>query len=171
MRFFNGRDPERIRLFLAKAFLLFVILGLLVVEKRKGAFPIVNWQMFSYLLSPFPESTTSEFEFHAITADNRKVILNIYPFYPFGREIVARGIVHGAFSPEKNAEQQYEYQRALWAMVNRAVPGRNINEIEVWRTEWEVDPLATPPLDLNNPTQRVLVGRLGQNPQPIGGGR
>jgi len=154
-----------LRLLLAKLSILIILVGLPVVGSRHGAFPVVNWPMYSSRPMPFPADSVSAFEIRVRTQDGGAVKLSPASLMSFGRDQVILDLIGAAFSSE-DAEQRARYQLALSEMVRRTLRGRTVAGIEVWRVVWKVEPLASPPLDRSAPADQILLGRIDPQESP-----
>lgn len=152
-------SPDRLRLLLSKLSVLIILVGLVYVGRRHGAFPIVNWPMYSSRPMPFPAGSVSAFEIRVRTQDGGAVKLSPASLLPFGRDQVILDLIGAAFSSE-DAELRARYQLALGEMVRRSLRDRGVAGIEVWRVVWKVEPLASPPLDRLAPADQILLGRI-----------
>ena len=156
---------ERWRLRFTKVVLLMILLGILLIGRRRKAWPIVNWSMYSHKVMTYPEDTTDALHLEIIVDAGRRVRLDMHDFFPPGMSNVAEVIVERSFAVDSVIDQA-EYRDALQAMVGRALPGQRVSAIEAWRFTWDVNPLALPPLRRSQPAERRLVGRLHRNSTP-----
>jgi hypothetical protein len=149
---------DRLRLRFAKLCLAAILPMIVIAGNRHGTYPIVNWPMYSRTKMPLPEDRVSVMTIRAEMRDGRMLHLDEHSFLPFGRNTVVRWIMDGAFNSTEQGVRE-RFQESIASLITntlRETPAR----IEVWRTEWAVDPFASPPFDRAAPIAEVLVGTI-----------
>jgi hypothetical protein len=139
-------------LWLTKAALLVIVIGICVVGKRLTLWPIVAWPMYSTYAPKYPPPT-AEIEQLRVVSETDEV----YRFLPadllsFERHKTVQRLIKEAFSDRAKQRQ------TLTELVAHNLPGVEIKKIERWQLEWQVDPLALPPLERNRPDREIFLG-------------
>lgn len=149
---------DRTRLLLVKGSLALILLGMLVVGRRNGIWPVINWPMYARLFEA-PPPVASEMRVDVVTADGRRTPFMMREIAPTGEHKEVAAIFHCTqTAPDPSVRARCT--RAINALAQRAVPGRDIAAIEMWEVEWNVDVRALPPLDRDRPDAQRLVGRI-----------
>lgn len=150
--------------------LVLITLALLPIGHRVFAWPIVTWPMYSQNATPFPLPTESFVELRVVDAAGTSHRVVSSRIFPMGRSGVARAAIVLAFDDD-DPEQRDAHRRYLASVVER-IPGiADPVEVQGWRLEWDVNPLAVPPLRHDKPRQSVLLGTFDVSRYRAGGGR
>jgi hypothetical protein len=68
--------------------------------------------------------------------------------------LIARAFAHQD-SPQQTADRRY-----LARLVASRLPDEDVVSIEGWQREWQVAPLAVPPVDREHPMRELRLGRF-----------
>lgn len=153
-------DAARNELRLTKLALLVILLGLCVVGRRTVGWPIITWPMYSASTKGVPPPVTFDVELRIIDDTNRALKLLPVDIILKGRQEVAERAIIEAFDPETAESLREAHRRYLGGVVLRRLPEAGTVIIEGWKIEWAVDPFKLPPLDLQNPSRQVMMGRF-----------
>lgn len=142
-------------LWLIKAALLVIGLGLCVAGRRVGSWPLVTWGMFSRLTPKFPPGHVSAVELRVIGSHGEFVRVAPLDLFPMDRAVIADSLFARAFDkderPLRNADRTY-----LEGLIRRRLPEVEPRSIQGWRLHWEVNPRALPPLHRDDPSFEPL---------------
>jgi hypothetical protein len=72
---------------------------------------------------------------------------------------VAPRLIARAFA-EKGSSQQVADRKYLARLVASRLPGEDVVAIEGWQRQWQVAPLAVPPVDREHPIGELRLGRF-----------
>lgn len=150
------------KLQLAKAVLLIMVIALCVVGREVTLWPLATWPMYSRRMPEYPAPSASAIELRVI-ANTGIHTLTPADLLPMDRASVAEELIKSAVN-EKEQKLRDVNRTSLVNLVQHALPDEEIKTIQVWQLQWEVKPLALPPLDRDHPNQAVLLGSLNASP-------
>jgi hypothetical protein len=149
---------KRTRLLLVKASLALILLGMLMVGRRNGIWPVINWPMYARAFEA-PPPVATEMRVDVLTADGRRAPFMMREFAPTGEhKEVAAVFLCSQQNPDPSVRAQCA--RAIDALARRSVPGQEVAAVEMWEVSWNTDVFALPPLDRDRPDAQWLVGRI-----------
>lgn len=148
---------SRRELWITKAVLLIIVLGLCVVGKRIALWPIVTWPMYSAIMPEFPAAAACTIELRVVSSRAEIHTLAPSDLIQLDRAPVAEKIIKYAFGDGDRALRD-AHRVYLANLAKRVLSGVEVETIQGWRVCWEVDALALPPLDRSHPVQEVLLG-------------
>lgn len=151
----HSTDQKQLQLI--KIALLVILVGLCVVGRSIGAWPIITWPMYDRRTTSFPQPRASGIELRVTTRAGGVHKLTRVDFFPMGRTRVAERAMKSAFD-DSDPKLLHAYRTFLINVVQRVFPAEELDTIEGWRLEWTVDPLALPPLDRARPVREVRMG-------------
>jgi hypothetical protein len=137
-----------------------LVVGIFASGREQSSWPIMMWTIYSQKHYAFPETTTSAVELRAITQSGRTIVLRPHELYPMpycqhvARRLIARVFAHED-SPQQTADRRY-----LARLVASRLPGEDVVAIEGWQRQWQVAPLAVPPVDREHPIGELRLGRF-----------
>lgn len=149
----NSRDLRVAQYFTATVSFLLIALG-------GDLWPFTWWDMYSdgdYS----PPTEVDRLELHIVDETGQPHILHPMELYTLdddkssqalGPRLIRRAV-------EGSAEQQAVYRPYLIRQVEFVLDTR-IEHVEIWRYSWQVDFDQQPPIDIDQPTQTVLVDRV-----------
>lgn len=146
-------------LLLVKAALVLILIGMIIVGRRNGIWPVINWPMYARLFE-MPKPVASELRLDLVMADGQRKPFMMREIAPIGEHKAVAAMVHCTQTTEDPSVQE-RCSRSIEALARRKVaPDRAIRAIEMWEVQWDIDVLALPPLDRNHPDKQRLIGRL-----------
>jgi hypothetical protein len=139
-----------------------LVLVLVLAFTRRGEYywPIVTWPVYSLIKPKFPKPSTSLLEARVTTASGASHVLRAPDLVEVSRLWIAERVLDGAVSGDDRADRRALDRAHLARLVGLALGHRDFDTIEVWRVEWEVDPLGHPPLTLSKPSGQTLRARF-----------
>jgi hypothetical protein len=146
--------------------LLVLILVLALGGRSEYAWPITTWPVYSLIKPKFPKPTTSLLEARVTTTSGASHVLRATDLVESSRLGIADRVLDGAVVGDDRADRRALDRAHLARLVALALGHRNFEAIEVWRVEWQVDPLRRPPLTLSQPSGQTLRARFTTPPLP-----
>ena len=113
----------------------------------------------------FPTPTTSLLEARVTTASGASHVLRATDLVESARIGIAERVLDGAVSGDDRANRRALDRAHLARLVGLALGHRDFEAIEVWKVEWQVDPLGRPPLTLSKPSGQTLQARFTTPPR------
>lgn len=146
-------------LLLVKASLVLILIGMIIVGRRNGIWPVINWPMYARLFE-MPKPVVSELRLDLVMADGQRMPFMMREIAPIGEHQIVAAMVH-CTQTEEDPSVQEQCSQSIEALARRKVaPDRTIRAIEMWEIQWDIDVLALPPLDRNHPDKQRLIGRV-----------
>lgn len=140
--------------------LLIFILGICVAGKRKSTWPIITWSLFSSYSKrfQFPEEIISTTELRIYTKTGKSYVIRPEQLISVARSGLSKRLIANAFDDSnisvRNATRIYLVRR-----LRDYIPkGSNVEIIQGWKISYQVEPLALPPIRLEEPMSEVMVG-------------
>ncbi|MEE3332487.1 MAG: hypothetical protein VX246_16595 [Myxococcota bacterium] len=155
-----------IRLWAIKLMLVFILTGMVIVERNKAGWPILNWSMYSNRDVKYPENYTEMWQVRARTRNGDVHSFLPWDLLPTDRAMAIYRVIEVAFR-----EQETKSQRYLLRLVRRALPGEQIEGLEGYLVRWDVEPTALPPLLFNKPVSAEFLGAYTPSPTDTEDGR
>jgi hypothetical protein len=144
------------RLYAVELLLAVLLLCIGVVRGRDEAWPFIAWLMYEGNFPPPPESV-SEIEVRLVGGDGR--VTKVLPYAIFGNAEInlGREVAERAFEdrPDRSA-----YRDVLLRRLQPLLSATAAVEVQGWRLTWEVHARERPPIDLERPSTKLLLGRI-----------
>ena len=154
---------DSVQLRLTKLALSVIFLCMLVAYKQVAVWPVAHWTMYSASRVDYPPDTTSMLDLRVMTATGANLSVDLRSLFPPGRSNVPSRLAVEAFGLQDETERRQRRQ-LLTNMIRRALPGRRLRTVELFRLTWAVDPSGDPPLTRSSPDEKLLVGRYDVEP-------
>ncbi len=140
--------------------LVLIILGYAAVGRSFKLYPITTWPMYSRRTTPYPGQLQSRFELRVIERATGQLVARLDPvdLVSYERNVAPAVIRHALGSGDSASLRAH--RAYLLRLVRIALPGVEIDSVEAWRLEFEVEPLELPPLWRERPAGQVLLGVL-----------
>ena len=132
--------------------LLVLILGLAFVRRSEHYWPIVTWPVYSLVKPVFPAPTTALLEARVTTTSGATHVLRSSDLVEWSRRGIADLVMEGAAAGNQGADRRAADRAHLARLVALALGHERFEAIEIWSVEWQVEPLARPPLDRAKPS-------------------
>lgn len=143
-------------------------ISLVLIALGGGLWPFTWWDMYaSGDYRPSPE--VSRLELHVLDSAGQQHILRPMDLYTLdddtsnqrpGHRLMRRAITG-------TTEQQTTYRPYLIQQIEFVIDS-NVEQVEAWQYVWQVDFNQHPPIDLEQPSQTVLVDRFSaSHPTPV----
>jgi hypothetical protein len=146
-------------LLLVKGSLVLILIGMIIVGRRNGIWPVINWPMYARLFE-MPKPVASELRLDLVMADGLRKPFMMREIAPIGEHQIVAAMVQ-CTQTEEDPSVRKRCIRSIETLARRKVaPDRAIRAIEMWEVQWDIDVLALPPLDRNHPDEQRLIGRL-----------
>ena len=141
------------------AICIFVV-GIFASGREQSSWPIIMWTIYSQKHYAFPATTTSAVELRAVTQGGQSIVLRPHELYPMPYcQHVAPRLIARAFAG-KEAQQEAADRRYIARLVASRLPDEQVVSIEGWQREWQVTPLAVPPVDRAHPIREDRLGKF-----------
>ncbi|MDX1944975.1 MAG: hypothetical protein SFU86_06180 [Pirellulaceae bacterium] len=137
-----------------------LVVGIIASGRGQSSWPILQWTIYSQRSYSIPAHTTTTLELRAITQNGRTAVFPPHKLYPmpYGQHLAPR-LMARAFE-EPDTARQLATRQYLIRLVSSRLPAEEIVQIEGWRREWSVTPLAVPPVDPVAPSREHCLGTL-----------
>ena len=119
----------------------------------------MTWPMYSTRTTAYPGPVESRVGLRVIESSTGRVRARLDPveLVSMERDVVAPAVIQHAFL-QGNSASARAHRAYLLRLVRLALPGVEIDSVEAWQTEWEVEPLGVPPLTRDRPARQILLG-------------
>lgn len=144
------------KLLLLKIVTLLICGGLFFSGRHYIYWPFVTWPMYSRMKY---SAGTLEYSDIVIKVITRESVIEIHPsdLYPLSHVEAGKKIIKNACNG--NSEYNiYLYRTKLVELIRFSKPNLNIQEIQCWQLHWKVNPSDSPPLKINQPINKEMVG-------------
>lgn len=143
----------------------FLILALTFVGPRDTYWPIVPWPVYARFHREFPPPTTSLLELRVTTGKGEVRVLRPQDLVEWSRHPIADRAMRGSLLTSDPVRRDLD-REYLTHLVTLALPGEPADTIDLWRIEWQVDPLRIPPLHRSRPSSETQLWQI--SPQAKG---
>ena len=145
---------------LARTVLLVFLISIGVFNTNDTAWPAVSWPMFSTRTTDYPRPGYSAEVIRVYDTFGKGFWVRAGDLWGIDRKPVADRLIEGSIDVE--APRAGKHRRALMDCIRMRFPDSDVQRLEIWRLNWEVDLDAVERFDLENPDEAVLIAAFGE---------
>ncbi|MEM6506174.1 MAG: hypothetical protein AAF711_12085 [Planctomycetota bacterium] len=153
----NKADRFRIR---ATAVVLVVLLiGSIWKGEGIDHWPLTTFPMYTQVYE-YPPETAERLFLVMVLVNGDEIEIDPRRIFPHGRFKAGEAMIEVSFFLVDKPNAREQSKRTLERVAEELLPGREVVAIEGRRRVWDVDPMASPPLELNRPRIDESLGRF-----------
>ncbi len=160
----NSNSNSLLTLRLTKISLIFFLLGISIVGRRESTWPITTWVLYSEYTDRFrpPKPSVSTIELKVFTTAGELYTVKPENILSIPYDSLSFYIVKHALD-DNDISIRDDSRRYLLRAIAKLIPkDSEIETIEAWNVSYRVEPLKVPPLQLQAPTDKVMLGSFSQ---------
>lgn len=149
---------------LTKISLLIFLISFCFIGKQEATWPLVSWVLYSGYSDRFrtPKPSVSAIELRVYTESGEVHVVNPELILSLPYDSLSHNIVEQAFYNTDTQIRDASRKYLIKAVSKYINSSSEIKSIQAWQLSYKVKPLEVPPIQVQNPTDEVMIGSFSQ---------